>query len=436
MRYNYYQRNEDDISIQEVKWINENSEKISEDESILFVFQVKNEVLLVTNKNIYFPQRHTKRNLSYNEIKNIKFAENSLLELITIEEEIYSIVFVTPVDKVKFCRVMNLLKNNFDKNIVTTFEAIDEEFNEFKILKYPPNQSQHKIPQVYLKQFGYLKDKQWMVTVMLKGEKFTRQKSIGSFTAETNVFDIESEDDRFPRMFETMNAELENLYPELIEDISNSDILSDKSWEILVQLVPNLIVRSDYWRDFVREILNSKNKNSFMEITVSVLAKSYDEFQELKKEHFYRDLVDGDNTSSKLNKTLILFLNYFLYHLYNFDVVIIKAQKGREFLTSDNPVNFISNQKDGKKGLFSENTELYFPLSNKYLAYFHHNSSTNDFPKLRNLKSRNIYDALDILTEDEYDKLIREDIIDAFNNLIIFPMELKYPQKKINDHQS
>ena len=79
----------------------------------------------------------------------------------------------------------------------------------------PINQSQHKLPQVYLKQFGYCNCGHWKLSVMKLGEKFTRQKSIESFSAEINYFDIDSDDQRIHRLFEELNCDIETHYPKL-----------------------------------------------------------------------------------------------------------------------------------------------------------------------------------------------------------------------------
>ena len=54
-------------------------------------------------------------------------------------------------------------------------------------MKHPTNQNQDKLPQVYMKQFGYDYKGHPKVSVLQVGEKFTRQKSIESFLSETNI---------------------------------------------------------------------------------------------------------------------------------------------------------------------------------------------------------------------------------------------------------
>lgn len=429
MNYNLYQRKDTAISQKELDWIDENLDEISQKENILFIFQAEHEALVITNKSIYFPNRKSLVNIQYLQINRIKIEGDFHIEITLQNRKKYTIVFASPIDKVKMHLVLTLINKNERNKVETSFEDAEKIFDEFTIIKFPPNQDQHKLPQVYLKEFGYLNKEQWTVSVQKRDEKFTRQKSIGSFTSETNVFDIESEDDRFPRMFESLNCDLENLYREMLKDIDDNDEIPDKCWEIIVQFTPNMMVRSDHWRDFIKEILESKNKNTFLEITISVLSKSFEDLQSLKEKNFYKVISEGELTNSKLNRVLILFLNYIFHHLRTLNLIILEAPEGKEFFTSDCPVNFKPNQIEGKKGLFSINTEVYFPLSPKYLAYFYFEGAKTSNPILRVLKNRGIYKIADILTEEEYDKLIQNEIIGVSDEMIIIPGKLIYKRK-------
>lgn len=425
MNYYLYQRKDTNISQKEFDWIDENLEYISQNENVLFIFQAEHEALVITDKSIYFPNRESLERVQYSQINKIEIRGDFHIEFIHNSLKKYTIVFVSPIDKVKMNLALKLLKKNDANQVETTYQDIKKIFDEITVIKFPPNQDQHKLPQVYLKEFGYLKREQWLVSIINKGEKFTRQKSIGSFTAETNVFDIESEDDRFPRMFESLNCDLENLYHEMLKDLDDNNVVPDKCWEIIVQFTPNMMVRSDFWRNFVKGILESEHRNTFLEITISVLSKSYVDLQNLKEKEFYKLISNGEITNSKLNKVLLLFLNYILHHLNPLKLIVLVAPDGKEFFTSDCPVNFKPNQIEGKLGLFSVDTEVYFPLSPKYLAYFHFEGSKNSNPILKKLKNRGIYKVIEIMSEEEYDNLIQNEIIRASDEFIIVPKELK-----------
>ena len=56
------------------------------------------------------------------------------------------------------------------------------------------NQRQHKVPQVYLKHFGYEEEGKWYVSLNKSGEYFSKQELIETFTVETNIFDLPFKD--------------------------------------------------------------------------------------------------------------------------------------------------------------------------------------------------------------------------------------------------
>jgi hypothetical protein len=51
-------------------------------------------------------------------------------------------------------------------------------------------QGQHRIPQVYFKQFGYPKENPCWLSVFRRETNMTRNVLIKNFTVETNVFDL------------------------------------------------------------------------------------------------------------------------------------------------------------------------------------------------------------------------------------------------------
>lgn len=208
MDYNFYQRKDESLSGEEEEWLDSNLEKIDQNENVLFIFQTRFEVIIFTDQSLYFPDRPSLNQINFSEILEFKITSDFCISISTKNKQNYIVVFVAAVDKVKVYLVLELLIKNFNKAKSTNFEVINKIFQDFTVLKHPEHQDQHKIPRVYLKQFGYKKRSHWMVSVQSRKEKFTRQKSVGSFTATTNVFDIESEDDRFPRMFETLNGKL------------------------------------------------------------------------------------------------------------------------------------------------------------------------------------------------------------------------------------
>lgn len=267
----------------------------------------------------------------------------------------------------------------------------------------PSNQDQHKVPQVYLKKFGYQdNNNQWKVSVMKRGEHFSRQKSIGSFTAQTNIFDIESDDKRIQRMFERLNGELENEYNNILTDLDEKGSLSDKSYAYLLQLTGNLIVRSDDWREQIRFLLASDRKENFLKIITGHFCENEEEFNMIHELEFYRLLVELP-VEEALNRVLLYFLDHLMIRLSMYEIVLLKAIEQKPWMTTSNPI--VVKNRTAKMEFFTKESEIYFPLSPQYLAYFHYAGSDDKQNKYRAYASNRIYQA------EEADILPLRDII-------------------------
>lgn len=280
------------------------------------------------------------------------------------------------------------------------------------------NQNQHKIPQVYLRKFGYQIKKQWKISILSHGEKFTRQKSIESFLSQDNFFDIESEDIEIIRIFEKLNCDLENEYNNIINELDINGKLSDKNYIHLITFVANLIVRSDHWRNIVFNILNSPGKKNFLKAIIGHNCKNIDEIRELEKQTFFKILLEN-NSESVLNRVLIYFVDHLMLRLKEFDIVFIKSQPEKHWFTSNNPV--IVHNRTRHLEILTKESELYFPISPQYLAYIHCEFSEDKVNPLRSLLSNQIYEA----TDEQNQKLI-EIVLENPCDCIIVPDEFKY----------
>jgi len=283
----------------------------------------------------------------------------------------------------------------------------------------PTNQKQHKVPQVYLKKFGYQNgNNQWMISVLKKGLKFTQQKSIKSFTIETNVFDIDSDDPRIPRMFETLNSELENEYNNIISELDNNQSLSDKGYAFLLQLTSNLICRSDYWRDWVFGMLNHENKENWLRIILGHHCKDYGEFKELDSKPHFRILADSP-PEEVINRVLLFFTDHLMHRLWHYDIVFIKSQDGKPWFTSTNPI--VMHLRTQKNEIFNKDSEIYFPLSPDYLAYLHYGKSDDKENPLRKAERNSMINA-----DDEQNESLQKIIMANPSDYILIAGEFKY----------
>ncbi|MEK6152157.1 DUF4238 domain-containing protein [Flavobacteriaceae bacterium 3-367] len=282
-------------------------------------------------------------------------------------------------------------------------------------MKQPANQNQHKVPQVYLKQFGYKFHQQDKVSVLKLGEKFIRQKSIESFLAETNIYDIKSEVPEIERIFEGLNCDIENEYNDIIADLENEGRLSEKSYAVLLQLIPNFIARSDSWRAFVIYMLESDVKENFLKVICVHLA---DSFEDLETKDFFRVMVDGP-VEEAINRALMLFTDHLLRRIGHYEIVIIQAQDGKPWFTSDNPI--VLENRTGRLEIMKKESEIYFPINPKYLAYLHYRDSDDKVNELRGYNTNEIYIATD---DQNFD--IQQKIMANAHNYVIFEGEFKY----------
>ncbi len=280
-------------------------------------------------------------------------------------------------------------------------------------------QDQHKIPQVYLKQFGYVDaNNQWKASVMERGGTFTRQKSIKSFTALTNVFDIDSHDPVITRIFEKLNCDLENGYHEIIADLDTKGNLSDKSYAFLLQLIANLIIRSDYWRETILDLLNTPGKARFLRFITGHHCKNEQEYKAIDQQPFYKILIES-SPDKALNRAMLYFMDHLMLRLWNYEIVIIQSQEDKSWWTSTNPV-VVHNQINGME-IFTNKSEIYFPISPTYLAYLHYKKSEDQVNSLRALTTNQIY-----LATDDQNTSLQNLILENPSDYIIIAGSYKY----------
>jgi hypothetical protein len=269
----------------------------------------------------------------------------------------------------------------------------------------PKYQRQHKVPQVYLRKFGY-KDlnNQWKVSVLRHGQDKPMQKSIKSFTTEINHFDIESDDPLIPRMFEKMNGLLESKYNTIIEELEKTGYLSEKSIEHLLQFVAVQIVRSDKWRDQVIEFLAPETRRNFLHMIIGHRAKNAQDFKEMPNQPFFQKLMSLP-ANQVVNRALLFFSEYLIRRIGQFEIVLFEASQDRPWYTSTDPV-IVDNRIDERHfEIFAKESEVYFPLSPKYLLYLHFRASEDQLNPLRAFSSDKIH-TLDHTTAWEIQKRI------------------------------
>ena len=288
----------------------------------------------------------------------------------------------------------------------------------------PVNQNQHKIPQVYLKTFGYVnQNEQWMVSVIKRGENFTRQKSIGSFASATNIFDIESDDPRIPRMFEHLNGDLETEYNNIVTELEDDGRLSNKSESYLIMLVANLIVRSDYWREVISGLLETDAKENFLQIILGHHCKDEEEFGRIRELEFFIVLAELPSAES-INRVLIYFIDHLLLRLEHYEITFIQSQEDKPWFTSTNPV--VVHNRTAPHEILTKESELYFPLTPDFLVYMHYKGSDDQTNVLRSYASNTV-----TLASDDQNAELQHFILDNDVEYVVFAGESHFRREDL-----
>jgi Protein of unknown function (DUF4238) len=279
---------------------------------------------------------------------------------------------------------------------------------------------QHIIPQVYLREFGYIDtNNQWRIsTVDLSTKelihKYSKpvfcQKSIESITTEKDIFDVPFLLSK--RGFEELNGKIETEYPKLISELGNSSELSPEGTTILIHIVSNLLCRTVHYRELVRLYLNSHNKPYFIKAIWKPLEGTADPFI---------STLEKFPDEEQLNMICLIIMNNILYKLSTFRYRILKDFDNRGWITCDNPV--VLENAVSQNSIFSINTGIYFPLSKDFCAYLYHRNATIQDSPLRDMG-----DEVFINTTEETQEMIYERIRQNAVRYIFFPGQINdYP---------
>lgn len=272
------------------------------------------------------------------------------------------------------------------------------------------DQGQHRVSQVYLRQFGFQDvNKKWVVSTWKIGDEFTSYQSIKKFTKEFNIFDLPSRNITVKRTFEDFSGTLETHYPQIVKEIKLNGSLTKRSLAILAQFMINLLCRAIPFRELIDKLLRSDKRDFFLnEITYYHQDKG-------------RQLIKSLNRIKidyQLNIVIFSVWYYFVNTLTssNFDYVLLEDFQDRGWATSDNPLIIKSNVNDVT--LFSKETEIYFPISKDYCIYIDH----RDYNRSNSLRGP---DNKELVTADEalHDQIMNLIWRNAYK-YVIFPVDL------------
>lgn len=240
----------------------------------------------------------------------------------------------------------------------------------------PIYQQQHKVSQVYLKQFGYKIDKDYWLSVYKMGEKKTENVLIKNFTAETNIFDLPIDDFEIKRHFENLSSEVENFYRTVISNLHNQKRLTEKDKDVLNHFVANLLCRTNPFRRYINDLLNDDQTRDKLITEITMFSNDTEE-NKLVLDHFGKDF--------QLNLVMGTLMNHLLNVFRTFKKVIIRDCDGKGWITTDSPIH-LDNQGI-YDWLIPVETEIYFPLSKDFCLFMYHPESEKTDNPLRKLRT-------------------------------------------------
>lgn len=279
-------------------------------------------------------------------------------------------------------------------------------------------QNQHRVSQVYLKEFGYQTESgQWKISA-LETDKFKlmhnldklffSQKSIESVTAEYNIFDVIDENPNNRTLFEDANGKIETLYPTIINELKKNSILSEDSVGALIQYIPNLLCRVESFRQLILSHINSNNRLPFLRAMCTLHED---------KGNGYIKILDKLPIEAQLNPVCFVVMEHIMNKLSYFDYVILGEYQNRGWVTSDNPVVLDNNISSNT--IFSIDTEVYFPLSKDFCIFFSHPNAKVKNNILRTYRNKSFINATEEIQEMIYKKVRMN-----ADKLIFLPLEM------------
>ena len=275
--------------------------------------------------------------------------------------------------------------------------------------KEPKYQNQHKVPQVYLKQFGYQENNEWKLSVYKVGKTETENVEIAKFTAETNIFDLPFADPDIKRHFENQsNRYIENYYRTIISNLHNQKRLTEKNKDVLNHFVANMLCRTNPFRAFINELIeNSETKEKFInEITMFSNQKEINiKFINLLKDSFKIDF--------QLNIAICMLMDHLVHTFKMFKKVVIRDCEGKGWFTTDSPVHL--DKQGNHEWIIPLESEIYLPLSKDFCLYMFHSASEVTTNPLRSLSP----DKINSVNFETFDKITKK-IISDFDEYLIF----------------
>jgi hypothetical protein len=243
----------------------------------------------------------------------------------------------------------------------------------------PENQNQHRLSQVYLKQFGYKKGDDWMISVFEAEKRLISNFKIAEFSSEVNIFDLPFKEPNEKRHFENVSNKIETRYRTIISNLQNQKMLTLKDNDVLNHFVANILCKTDKFRTYIDFLLrDSETRNKFINEITYITDNSKQT----------SDILTKFKIKYQLNLIIGVLMNHLVNIFRKFSKVIIRSDEELGWFTTDNPV--IIDKYGNFDKIIPIESEIFMPLSKEYCLMMFHENSTQKSNPLRKLKQNQI----------------------------------------------
>lgn len=275
--------------------------------------------------------------------------------------------------------------------------------------KEPKYQGQHRLSQVYLKQFGYPRDKPIKLSVYEAGKKMSSNVEISDFTKEINVFDLPFTDPELKRHFENTSNIIETRYPVVISNLKHQKRLIPKDKDVLNHFVANTLCRTNPFRTSIDDLLRQPDTRDKF---INEMTMFSDDSKETK------ELLDLFKIDYQLNLAIGTLMNHLVHVFRTFNQVIIKGAEDKGWLTTDSPV--FHDKQGHYEWIIPIESEIYMPLSKDFCLFMYHAESKKNSNPLRELKPDRV-NEVDFETFEE----ITNKIVFDYDKYLIFNSQIE-----------
>ena len=267
-------------------------------------------------------------------------------------------------------------------------------------MSYQEKQNQHRISQVYLREFGFLEETRWKIYSVNPPKYDIQLHCIDKFSAEINLFDLPLNDPIEIRHYENNFAIIEGHYPKIHKCIENQKRLVYPMRDYLNHFISTLIGRSEIYENIIEGIMN--NERLIPGFIEEILLGEKEENIE-KSKNTYEKAIPNLSGRFRFNVVLGSIINSLTHRLRHCELIILKSASNLEWITSDNPVYI--NPNDNYSLLITIDSEIYFPISRTYLAFLFHKDSNESSNPIRHLNKNRINEIGDDLFFEIISKL-------------------------------